>query len=204
MYKYFGLVGFLPMLVFLFGSPYTINAQIDYQEGYVVTNTNDTLYGLIKDRKTGAFGKLYKKIRFKGKKSKSKYGPKQIVSYKKGETNFETLQLIRTGHFLADEYEVSPKGDYQFLKVVASGHVIYYQMEFEDADSGYIDTIAFFKKKVGANLVRVNQGVFGLKRRKLAAFFSDCPDLAQRIRTKRIKNAIEIVDFYNNCKSENP
>ncbi|MEP3210766.1 MAG: hypothetical protein ABJN95_16305 [Maribacter sp.] len=199
MYKVFRLAGFLLTLTLL-ALPLQSAAQNDAQEGYVVTSANDTLYGLLRDRKTGAFSKLYKKVKFKGKRGKSRYGPKEIKSYTIGSSTFESLQIIQTGGFLDDEYTESAAGDFQFLKVVAKGSLCYYLMEFEDADSGYIDTIAFFKKEDGHTLVRVNQGLFGLKRKKLALFLSDCPELAQNIINKRIKHPMEIVRFYNNWK----
>jgi len=171
---------------------------------YVVTNSNDTLYGKIRDRKIGAFGKLYKKIKFKGKKGKSKYSPKEIMAYRIGQSLFESFPLIHDGSFLDNQYTVSADGDFQFLKLVEKGHLSYYLMEFEDPDSGHIDTIGYFKKQTGNTLVRVRQGLFGLKRKKLAAFFSDCPELSKKIRTKQIKTPIEIVSFYNNWKAHNP
>lgn len=61
-YKALRLVGFLFAIIFL-GLPLECTAQDDYQNGYVVTNAGDTIYGLVRDRKTGAFGKLYKKIK---------------------------------------------------------------------------------------------------------------------------------------------
>lgn len=62
------LVGFLFSLIFFLGLPFESAAQDDHQKGYVVTNVGDTIYGLVRDRKTGAFGKLYKKIKLKEKK----------------------------------------------------------------------------------------------------------------------------------------
>lgn len=56
--------------------------QKDYQNGYIITNNNDTLTGLVKDRKSPPFGKIYKKIRFKNNNVISrKYGPHQIIGY---------------------------------------------------------------------------------------------------------------------------
>ena len=170
MYKTLRLVGFVFTLIFL-GLPFKGVAQDDFQKGNVVTNANDTLYGLVRDRKIGAFGKLYKKIKFKGKEGKSRYAPKEIISYKIGNTTYESMQLMSTGHFFDTEYRVSSEGDFQFLKIVVKGSLSYYQLEFEDANSGYIDTTAFFKKKDNTVLIRVNQGLFGLKRKKLASFF---------------------------------
>lgn len=178
-------------------------AQKGFEEGYVVTRSKDTLYGKIRDRKSGAFSSLYKKIKFRGKKGKSKYSPKEIIAYKIGAFHFESLPIVHHGWFFDEQLTVSLNGDFQFLKVIAKGHLSYYLMEFEDPDSGSIDTTGFFKKSDGSTLVRVNQGIFGLKRKKLAAFFSDCPELSQKIQTKQIKTPLEIVDFYNNWKAHN-
>lgn len=156
MYKAIRLVGFLFSLIFFLGLPFESAAQDDYQKGYVVTNAGDTIYGLVRDRKTGAFGKLYKKIKLKEKKGKSRYAPKEIISYKIGNTTFESIQLSSTGSFFDDEYTVSSNGDFRFLKVVEKGYLSYYYWEYEDADSGYIDRIPFFKKKDSDVLVRVN------------------------------------------------
>lgn len=202
MFKVLRFAVIFTKLVFFFGLPFESVAQDDYQEGYVVTNANDTLYGYVRDRKTGAFGKLYKKIRIRQKRRKSRYAPNKIISYKIGDATFETMQLISTGRFFEEEYEVSSEGDFQFLRVIEKGYLCYYYMEYEDADSGYIDTVAFFKKRDGTVLVRVNQGIFGLKRKKVAAFLSDCPELSEKILTKQVKRPLEIVQSYNHWKTD--
>lgn len=194
-------VGLLPALLMIWVWPYEGQAQNDFQEGYIVTTSNDTLYGLVKDRRTGAFSGLYRKIRFKGKGGKKKYSPKEILSYTRGGTTFETFQLISTGTIFDDGYRISTRGEFQYLRVVEKGHLSYYLLEYEEEDSAYIDTIAYFKKRNEDKLVRVNQGLFGLKRKKLTTYFSDCPELAERIRTKQVKHPIDIVHFYNNWKA---
>lgn len=93
-------------------------AQKGYEKGFVVLNTKDTLYGFVKDRKTGSFEKLYEKIKFKGERRRAKYKPSQILEYKKGE--------------------------FHFLKVVQKEFLTYYYWEFKAPDSGYIDTIRIF------------------------------------------------------------
>lgn len=201
MYEVLRYAGALVTLFFLLGLPFESAAQDDYQEGFVVTNANDTLYGTVRDRKTGAFGKLYKKIKFKGKRGKSKYSPKEIISYNKGGVTFETMQLIRTGHFFDDKYEVSAGGDFLFLKVIEKGYLTYYQLEFEDGESDFIDSIDLFKKRDGEMLIRATQGIFGLRRKSLMRFFNDCPPLVKKIERKEFKYPIEVSSFYNIWKS---
>lgn len=196
-------VGLGTLLVLICTWPRATSAQNDFQEGYVVTISNDTLYGLVKDRNTGAFGGLLQKIRFKGKGGKRKYAPREIISYTRGNTTFESFQLVSTGKPFDMDYRVSTEGDFQYLRVSEKGYLSYYLLEYEEDDSSYIDTIAYFKKWNEDRLVRVDQGIFGLKRKKLSVYFSDCPELAERIRTKKVKHPSDIVQFYNHWKAKN-
>ena len=60
----------------------------------------------------------------------------------------------------------------------------------------YID---YFKRKDDDYMVRVTQGIFGLKKKRLAEYFKDCPELVQKIEFKELKRPFEIAQFYNNC-----
>ena len=193
---------FIPIFI-LIGWPQEIIAQNGFQEGYVVTKTNDTLYGVVRDRKLGAFVRLYKKIKFKGKKGKSKYAATDLIAYKIGDITFEIMKISRTGQFFNQQLQLSDEGDYEFFKVIHKGNLSYYMLEFEDADSGHIDANAYFKKENENILIRVNQGIFGLKRKKLARYFSDYTELSQRILNKQLNSALEIVHFYNAWKIDN-
>lgn len=171
-----------------------------FEEGYVVLNNGDTIIGLVKDRTPDPFGKLYKKIKFKGE-GKSKYGPDEISSYKKGDALYESIGLKDAGGFLQQDYHITSneKGK-EFIRVVHRGYVNHYFLEFQDADSGYFDHFSYFKKENGNELVRTTQGLFGLKKKRLATFFKDCPTLAAKIRNKELKSAHEVATFYNEWK----
>ncbi|MRI01228.1 hypothetical protein GH721_11865 [Kriegella sp. EG-1] len=203
MKKAFRSFRFIILIFILVGWPHESIAQNGFQEGYVVTKTNDTLYGVVRDRKLGAFAKLYKKIKFKGKKGKSRYAAKDLIAYKNGDITFEIMKTTRTGQFFNQQLQLSDSGDYEFFKVIHKGNVSYYMLEFEDADSGHIDGNAYFKKENEDILIRINQGVFGLKRKKLARYFSDYPELSQRILNKQLNSPLEIVRFYNTWKIDN-
>ncbi|MEO9894223.1 hypothetical protein [Aurantibacter sp.] len=203
MKKAFRSYRFIILIFILVGWPQENISQNGFQEGYVVTKTNDTLYGVVRDRKLGAFAKLYKKIKFKGKKGKTKYAAKDLFAYKNGDVTFEIMKITRTGQFFNQQLQLSDSGDYEFFKVIHKGNLSYYMLEFEDADSGHIDGNAYFKKENEDVLIRVNQGVFGLKRKKLARYFSDYPELSQRILNKQLNSPLEIVRFYNTWKINN-
>lgn len=192
----------LYILFLVFILPFSIVGQNHYEEGFIVLTNHDTIYGLVKDRKPHPFGRLYKKIKFKGRKGTSKYGPKQIMAYRKGQSTFESIWINETGHFLSQNYtSVLNSGERQFLKVIEKGYLTYYQLELEDGESDYIDTIDLFKKQDGNELIRVTQGLFGLKRKSLIRFLNDCPSLVKKIERKEFKYPIEVATFYNAWKN---
>jgi hypothetical protein len=113
--KYFGIAC---ILLFFYSKP--ILAQKHFEEGFIVLNNGDTITGFIKDRKPDPFGKLYKKIRYKGK-GKSKYGPHEILAYKKGKILFESIGLASKIGFLNQDYNLtSNEKERVFIRVCKS------------------------------------------------------------------------------------
>lgn len=179
-------------------SSFLVLSQKDFQSGYVVTNENDTLMGLIKDRKEPPFGKLYNKIVFKKGRKKHKYSPNDIGAYRKGDTQFESLWFQDNTYPFQGKYLSSPNyGNKSFLKVIVKGYLSYYHWEIEDAESDYIDVIDFYKREDDDFFARVSQGIFGLKKKSLAKYFRDYPELALKIENGEIKDPVEIVKKYN-------
>ncbi len=184
--------------------PMIFFAQKGYESGCIITNSNDTIVGLVKDRKSPPFGKLYKKIYFKSAKNKRKYSPLQILGYKQGDREFESLWLEVSGHLIEENYTSKTNiGKKQFLKVDLKGFLTLYQMEITDPDSDYIDQIPLFKRVDESYLQRVAQGLFGLKKKKLQIYFKDCPELLLKIENQELNTPIEIAKFYNTWIKEN-
>lgn len=179
-----------------------VSGQKGYESGYIITNSGDTISGIVKDRKPPPFGKIYKKIYFKAERSrKKKYGPHQIKGYKQGNRFFESMWLNVSYDFFKEKYTSSPNvGEQQFLKLIVQGYLSFYQLEFEDQESDYVDAVDLYKRSDEASLVRVTQGIFGLKKKKLAAYFQDCPELVRKIETGEMKDPVEIAYFYNHFK----
>ncbi len=184
--------------------PMIFFAQKGYESGYIITNSNDTIVGFVKDRKPPPFGKLYKKIYFKSAKNKRKYSPLQILSYKQGNREFESIWIEVSGHLIEENYTSKTNiGKKQFLKVDLKGFLTLYQMEITDPDSDYIDQILLFKRMDENYLQRVTQGLFGLKKKKLQIYFKDCPELLLKIENQELNTPIEIAKFYNTWIKEN-
>lgn len=199
-WKYFVFVALFFWSGFIFG-------QKSYDPGYIVTNKSDTIFGFVNDRKTGPFEKLYKKIRFKERKKQiyaKKYSANKILGYKQAARIYESLWIDESSNFFdKNYYSVPGMGAKKFLKVNVSGFVSYYELEYEDPESGYINSINLYKKQGDSNLMQISQGIFGLKKKNLAKFFSDCPELVKKIENKEIKSAFEIAEFYNNFRKTN-
>lgn len=176
--------------------------QKGYESGYIIMNNGDTISGIVKDRKPPPFGKIYKKIYFKAEKSrKKKYGPDQIKGYRQGNRFYESMWLNVSYDFFKEKYTSSPNvGEQQFLKLIVKGYLRLYQLEFEDQESDYVDAVDLYKRSDENSLVRVTQGIFGLKKKKLAAYFQDCPELVRKIEVGEMKDPVEIAYYYNHWK----
>ncbi|RPA68008.1 hypothetical protein EF405_13780 [Cyclobacteriaceae bacterium YHN15] len=186
-------------LLFLFWGFNKLMAQTDYLQGYIIGHNLDTVYGHIKDRKGGTFAKIYKKIRFKGNGIfVKKYSPKRILGYKKGEDVFESHWIETSTSFLTIEYLSRENlGKKYFLKVKQRGFLTYYHWEFLEYDSFVLQWVDLFKRSDEDYFVRVTQGVFGLKKKRLERYFEDCPELMEKIHSKELRLPAEIARFYN-------
>lgn len=174
-------------------------ARRGFEPGYVVTWQNDTIAGYVRDRSDSNFPDLYRKIRFRSSDGKGhKYGPKQIKAYQKGFESFETLWIHTFREFLVTRYISQPGvGKPHFMKIVRKGYLSYYHWEYVDGEFQDIEHIPLFKREDGYSMVRVTQGILGLKKKRLSEFFQDCPDLVNKINAGEIRNPFEIHDFYN-------
>ena len=170
----------------------------DFFRGYIISPEGDTLEGWVKDRSSGTFMKLYTRIQFKPDKGgKRKYGPGDILAYSASGQLFESVPVVEASEFFKFTYPVSEGNDAVFLKVIArEADLTYYHWEYLDEDSNYLDYIPLFYRDGFYEMVRVTQGVLGLKRNKLASYFSDCPDLVNYILAKQLNNTYEVFDFY--------
>jgi hypothetical protein len=190
-------------IILLFSS--SLYGQKDYEEGYVVNMRNDTLYGKIKDSKPGPFAVLYKKIRFKeeGALFTKRYTAEKIKGYKAGIRVYESIALEMESRLFRTRYLISPSSPKSFLKVVHSGKLSYYHWEYLDSESKTIDYIPLFHIDGRDEMVRVTQGILGLKREALSEYFNDCPTLVQKIQKREIRTPEEVIDLYGNICGRN-
>ena len=170
-----------------------------YTRGYVVHFNGDTIEGLIKDRSSGTFMVLYPQIRFKPGNAlfRKKYGPGEILAYSADGQIYESVPLREEAAFFKFSYPVNAGNARVFLKMVSRGKgLTCYHWEYVHDDNNYLDYIPLFYRDGSDEMVRVTQGVLGLKRNKLIRYFSDCPDLVFAIQAKQLHDIHEVFDFY--------
>lgn len=157
------------------------NAQYGYINGYVVTNSNDTLFGEVKDR--NAFPNiLFDKVKFKSSTDGKKmvFSPTQIKCYKKGEEYFESITC-----FLDTAV---------FVKVVKEGFISLYKYEYGsfETSSGYGST--FLLRKQDSPCVTEISRVDA--KDQLLHYFDDTNLVQERIHEKEV-NGDQLADLVN-------
>ncbi|MFK7811405.1 MAG: hypothetical protein AB8B59_02860 [Maribacter sp.] len=174
------------LLVLTFSTSFALIAQDDFQDGYVVTNKNDTLFGKVRDRDTKGFNLgIYEKIRFKRKSRKKRFAPKDIIAYKIGNKHYKSFFLGR---------------EMVFFRVGSEGRLNHYILEVQEQGESLVQDIDYVQMGKNGSFVRANQGLFGIKKKRLADLLDDCVGLPERILNKEFRYVFQIVDFYNNCQ----
>ncbi|MGB5228460.1 MAG: hypothetical protein WBN55_09355, partial [Eudoraea sp.] len=83
----------------------TIRAQA-FESGYIVLNSNDTLYGSVKNRNHGT---LFEKIRFKNERGKvRRYSAENLLGYKAGIHTYESIWYAEDSRFFRFDYYTRP------------------------------------------------------------------------------------------------
>jgi hypothetical protein len=170
-----------------------------YSKGYIITLEGETIDGRVKDRSSGTFLELYSKIRFKADDARvsKRYSPEEILAYGADNQHFESLPIYEESAFFKFRYYLHESHSWSFLKLIArDGDLSYYHWEYVDGDSNYLDHIPLLYREGSSEMVRVTQGVLGLKRKRLIEYFQDCPDLAMAIHEKELNGIWEVYDFY--------
>lgn len=194
-------IRYLPLLLLTF-LVLPVHAQKKgYSRGYIVTNEGETMDGWVKDRSAGDFVKLYRQIRFKADDALvcKKYSPDEILAYGSGNQHFETMPIYEESAFFKFRYYVHDNYNRSFLKLIARDKDLsYYHWEYVDGESNYLDHIPLFYRAGFNQMVRVTQGVLGLKQKRLMEYFQDCPDLVLALDSKKLREIWDVYNFYVN------
>ena len=142
----------------------------EYSQGYIINSEGETVEGWVKDRSSGPFLDLYTRIRFKPDNAifKRKYSPGEILGYGINNQHFESVPLIEESAFFKFKYCLHEGNDRVFLRVISrNADLTYYHWEYVDSESNYLDYIPLFYRSGSNEMVRVTQGILGLKRNRL-------------------------------------
>jgi hypothetical protein len=170
-----------------------------YAQGYIINLEGDIVEGWVKDRSSGTFLDLYTRIRFKPDNSllKRKFSPDEILGYGINNQHFESVPLYEETAFFKFRYYVNVDYDRVFLKVISmNADLTYFHWEYVDSDSNYLDHTPLFYREGSDEMVRVTQGIRGLKRKRLIEYFWDCPALVKAVEKKELNEIEEVYSFY--------
>ena len=170
-----------------------------YSQGYIINLEGETITGAVKDRSTGMFIDLYKKIRFKPENAfvRRSYGPDEILGYGSNDQHYESVPLVEESEFFKFRYYLRPGSEMVFLRIISgNNHLTYYHWEYLDGDSNYLDYIPLLHRSGSLEMVRVTQGVLGLKRKRLTEYFWDCPEMISAVNRKQLNEISEVYNFY--------
>ena len=170
-----------------------------YSQGYIINSEGETIEGWVKDRSTGTFIELYTRIRFNADKKgyKKKYAANEIQGYGYNNQHFESMPLLEESQFFNFRYYLDDSYDRIFLKAITwTDELTYYHWEYVDGESNYLDYTPLFHRPGSSEMVRVTQGILGLKRKKLMEYFRDCPTLVQALEQKQLSQIDQVFTFY--------
>lgn len=191
----------LLLLVLGWGSGWVYAQSKGFVAGYILTKNGDTLNGFIKDRYPEPFVSLYDKLRFRQKeKSRTKkFSPDAILGYGFANEHYISMRLREESNFFKFRYYTDATAPKVFLRVQKRTPKLWYlEQLYLDDDNAYLDTIPFFYKPGSRELVRVTQGIFGFKKKRLMAYFYDCPAVVQALSKEKVELQ-GILELYNFC-----
>ncbi len=180
-------------LLLLLSLPFMGHAQIGWVNGFIVTNSGDTLSGKIQYNTPG---QRSARCVFKedGYNDKVKYKPFTIRGY-----------IIKDSYYISRIYDIHPSLSYglgtfmEWINYKEEGPLMLLKYRNTDFEYGFYQT---FLVKKGNPSYEINFMKF---RKSCAAFFSDFPELQDDITNKKYKkkDLPEIVKRYNNWYMKN-
>jgi len=201
--QYLKIIGLLGLLLLTTES---FSQKKGYKKGYILTLKKDTIKGWVKDRSEHtAFLEIYDRIRFRAEKPRfrKRYRANDILGYGYQNRHFKSVPLHEQSSFFNFRYLVDDAYPRVFLKrIMKSDQLTYYEREFIDDDNSYLDSYELLYKNNTNEMVRATQGLFGLKRKRLAAYFEDCAELVEKVVNKSLKTTAEVFDVYMDACSD--
>lgn len=187
----------ITIIVALIFSSLFVNAQdAGYQNGFIVTNQNDTIHGLIKYKNTAPY-RVLEKIKFKRTKEEKdeSYSPDEIKGF-----------TIDTVTFISKLTKATGTSERRFLKPIVMGALSYYELEHTGFGAGNITEYIILEKKDASEQLTyvVNSLGFNFKK-KMSEYVKEVPGLSDKISSGAYtkKDLKLIVTEYNKVMGNN-
>ncbi len=163
-----------------------VNAQSRFSEGYVITNENDTIHGLIKKKTSRKAGE---KCVFKNPENKERhvYYPGEIRGYAMGKNRM----------FLSKKAQISnySEKEEKFLEVLIQGVSSIYFIRTGHGDMYFIEKEGFGLTKLPEPPKYANKDSMDLVfQKKLSMIMEDCPQIQDQIKETEL-NAGELTEL---------
>lgn len=163
----------------------SLHAELVYKSGWIVLISGDSVKGDIRVN-TKKELPLFQKVAVKNGESTKTYKPEQVKEY-----GFET------SHFISRKVD----GEMQFLKVLSSGRVNLYELQFEEirGNETVVESEYYIEKNDGtADLQKAKSGKF---KKTVAELMSDNTELVTRVQGSDKKYEVaemqQVCDEYN-------
>ena len=159
------------LIIFLYIPPAGRSQQTGYIDGYIITNSNDTVYGLVKIRETFPFV-IREDVKFK--KTEDSKPRSYYADEIKGFTAFEDVYISK---------EFGKKKTTYFFRWIIKGYLNYYLTEYGNtAGNNMIMSHAILQKN-GENEWHLDGGLSYPFKNKMMEYLKDAPALCDKIRT---------------------
>jgi len=176
----------------------------NYVKGYVIDLNQDTIQGFVKLNKIGLASTSSSRVKFKSDQFifSKRYSPNQILGYGFDNEHFVSLAISTRLRPFKTVQVIDESVERQFLRVVKrSDKLTYYESFFTDEDNDDLNRVPYFHIPYRPEMVRVTQGIFGLKKNRLSEYFEHCPELVEAINGKKITEPIQVYNYYvTKCK----
>jgi hypothetical protein len=174
------------LLIFTAGTFASLHAALVYKAGYVLLTTGDSVKGDIRVNTTKELT-MFQKVAVKIGDATKTYKPEQVKEY-----SYETTK------FVARKVD----GEMQFLKVISSGRINLYELQFEvqRGNDLVVDSDYYIEKNDGSNAEpqKVKANKF---KKTVAEMMSDNTELVSRVqgddKKYEIDDMAKVVEEYN-------
>ncbi|HEV8514962.1 MAG TPA: hypothetical protein VGQ59_16875 [Cyclobacteriaceae bacterium] len=164
--------------------------ETGYQIGYIVTNENDTIKGMVKNKNLAPY-RVLTEIKFK-KNNDGKmeiFSPVQLKGFQIGPAKYLSVDLKMNGF-----------NEKSFVEVIVEGYLNYYELESSAFGAGKSVTYVILQRKGEKKQVYYSKSdlLFNFKK-TLTEYLKDMPNLCEKINdgTYKKKDIEKIVNEYN-------